>query len=653
VNPKIDFSPNTDPIGGFRLDSKWLSHIQDFSEAELFWLSGYCSGVLVGRGKNEAVKEQAIQYSGNLNSQDKAQSKLNLSAKTINVLILYGSQTGNAQSLAQRLEDFLVKNSNGDQTLRELTNSNNYQGNVKFTLQNSRDFVGKNLAQYQLIVLLVSTHGEGEPPDDIVDFHQFIQGKRAPVLDGKKFAIFSLGDSTYEYFCQTGKDFELFFSERGAEALIKRVDCDLDFEATFKQWRIELLQKLSSLLANQNEQEHLRLLATEEKSVRYEEGGADDTENAEQSVNRKNPFSAEVLENRKITARDSVKETHHLELSIEGSDISYQPGDGVAIWAINSVKTVAEILRLTGLAGSEMVVLNGENISVARALAEKLEITLLSKKVIQAYSDIIDIKDAPKLNNILKVEYSGYIKNHQVVDIISTVPCNISAQQLVDVLQPIKPRIYSIASSLSYNQDEIHLTVNLKNSRNSSAIRKGCASQFLIEDLRPGEKVRIYIEPNLRFRLPDDEVPIIMIGPGAGIAPFRSFLQQRDFNDSTGKNWLFFGNPNFNSDFLYQLELQKYRKRNLLTKLDLAFSRDQDEKIYVQDKLYENAEQIWRWINTDKAVVYVCGDMKNMAKDVHGTLLKIASEQGGMSEEQATFYLRKMKQEKRYQRDVY
>ncbi len=285
-----------------------------------------------------------------------------------------------------------------------------------------------------------------------------------------------------------------------------------------------------------------------------------------------------------------------------------------------------------------------------QALTENLEITLLNKDFIEQVSTLAD---SEKLKEVVASNYAEYIQNHQVVDVLETAALSFDAQQLVDLLKPIKPRMYSIASSLEANSEEVHLTVGLVKSDNETATRFGAASHFLIDSLEEDDEVLVFVEPNKHFKLPEATKPIILIGPGTGVAPFRAFLQERQEVEASGKNWLFFGNPNFNTDFLYQVEFQAFLKDGLLTELSVAFSRDQAEKVYVQDRLIENAESIWHWIENDDASVYVCGDMSRMAKDVEQALLSIIEQQGGKTPEQAKAYLKALKKNKRYQRDVY
>ena len=506
---------------------------------------------------------------------------------------------------------------------------------VDSQLASVADFKNKELKQQQVILMVASTHGEGEPPDDAIDFHEFILGKRAPKLDGVKYAVLSLGDSSYEFFCQTGKDFDQAFAKLGAEALIDRVDCDLDYEEQAESWGNTLAEKISALTGTGGS------VAAVPNTISSEHS---------QTWSKEKPFTATILTNQKITGRDSVKHINHIEISLEDSGIQYLPGDSLGVWAKNDEQVVDRMLELVGLSGEEDVTLKDESRSIKQALIENLEITLLNKAFIADYAKLVS---SESLQEIAENSYAEYVANHQVIDVIEQAPSKLDAQQLVELLKPIKPRMYSIASSLEANPEEVHLTVGLAQSKNENGERFGVASHFLIESLQEDDEVLVFVEENRHFKLPANDKPVIMIGPGTGIAPFRAFLEERQESEASGDNWLFFGNPNFNTDFLYQVELQEFLKQGVLSELSVAFSRDQEQKIYVQDRLLENAELVWQWLEQKGAYLYVCGDMSRMAKDVEKALLTIIQEQGDKSEEQATEYLKALKKDKRYQRDVY
>nr|WP_246722648.1 assimilatory sulfite reductase (NADPH) flavoprotein subunit [Aliikangiella sp. G2MR2-5] len=591
-----------------------LESVQQYDAKSLYWLSGYCSGLADARGKSPNAVNTAVGL--NLSSSQDLLEQSN-SAVALKTLVLFASQSGNAEKIATELHQSLE------------------QSGLEARLSSVADIKGKEIKEQQVILLVASTHGEGEPPDDAIDFHEFVLGKRAPKLDGVKHAVLSLGDSSYEFFCQTGKDFDQAFGKLGSQPLIERVDCDLDYEAQAEEWINSITEKLRELTgsnpssANSNQAVH---------NV------------APDQWSKEKPFSATVLANQKITGRGSVKQIHHIELSLENSGIHYLPGDSLGVWAKNDEQTVNDILKLVELNGDEKVVIKSVERSLKQALIENLEITLLNKGLI---SDYAKLSGSDEVAKIVSEGYAEYVSNHQLIDLLSLAPLKLEAQQLVDLLKPIKPRMYSISSSLEANPEEVHLTVALAESENESGKRQGAASSFLLERLEEDDQVLVFVEENRHFKLPENDKPVLMIGPGTGIAPFRAFLQEREERQAKGGNWLFFGNPNFNTDFLYQTELLEALNSGVLNELSVAFSRDQEEKIYVQDRLKENAEKIWDWINSQGAYLYVCGDMNRMAKDVEATLKNIIQEQGNLSAEQADDYLKQLRKDKRYQRDVY
>lgn len=614
MNKKVDFPINVHPVSSELLDA-----VHGFDSQELLWLSGYCSGLAKGRVDSSLIS--------NRHSNDIQVPTNQSSDVTLKTLVLFASQTGNSQRIAESLFDRLDKSV------------------LSVELANLSDFNSKSLAKYQIILLVISTHGEGEPPDDAIDFYDFVKSKRAPKLDHVQHAIFGLGDSSYEFFCQTGKDFDKALIKLGSKSLLDRVDCDLEYDANADQWISSLVDKTTAL--------------SSPDGTSFSDGDSlakNDAQLDGSQYTKDNPFTASILSNQKITGDGSNKSIHHIEISLENSGIRYSPGDSIGIWAKNNQQLVDEILKMNSLQSEEVVSIKGHSKSLGQALLENFEITLVNKGFIQSYSELVALKDKKKAEQLLEItmlDYSSYIKNHQILDVIALAPIPLKAQQLLDLLKPIKPRVYSLSSSLEANEEEAHITVLLKESVNDKAIRRGAASEFLIEILHEDDEILVFIEPNKRFKLPADDQPIIMIGPGTGIAPFRAFLQQRQHDSAVGENWLFFGNPHFNTDFLYQLELQKYHHQGILTHLELAFSRDQNEKNYVQDRLLDRAAEIWQWIDNKKAYLYVCGDMSRMAKDVENALIKIISEQGDKSVQQAKDYLKNLKKENRYQRDVY
>ena len=539
------------------------------------------------------------------------------------VTILYGSQTGNAQGVAEKAR----------KTLEGL--------GFQVAISSMSDFKPNNLKKLQNLLIVASTHGEGEPPDNAIGFHEFLYGKRAPKLDDLNFSVLSLGDSSYEFFCQTGKDFDQRLEALGGKRIYSRVDCDLDYDEQVSQWIEGVLGGLNEA---QGENSASQVHATEAPTV-------------ESTYSRNNPFKAEVLENINLNGRGSNKETRHLELSLEGSGITYEPGDALGIYPENDSELVESLIQKMGWDSEELVTINkqGEVLPLKEALISHFEISTLTKPLIEKAAQL---SSSEELNELLssenKDQLKSYLHGRDLLDLISDFgPWNASVQEFVSILRKMPARLYSIASSISANPDEVHLTIGALRYDAHGRERKGVCSSFLADRIEPGDTLPVYIQHNQNFKLPNNpDTPIIMVGPGTGIAPFRSFIQEREELGAEGKSWLFFGDQHFVTDFLYQTEWQKYLKDGVLTKLDVAFSRDTEEKVYVQHRLLEHSQELFEWLQ-EGAVVYVCGDEKNMAKDVHNTLIEIIEKEGKMSREKAEEYLANMKQQKRYQRDVY
>ena len=381
-----------------------------------------------------------------------------------------------------------------------------------------------------------------------------------------------------------------------------------------------------------------------------------DISTSEELYSKQQPYTAELLVSQKITGRDSAKDVRHIEIDLGESGLTYQAGDALGVWFENSPALVTELIAALGLNEEDKVAVVEESLTLAEALKSKFEITQTSINFIEFWANK---SQASSLLAILddKAALREYAANHQVVDVVKSSPLatdvKLEAQELVDALRKITPRLYSIASSQSEVEEEVHLTVGLVQYQAEEATRQGGASGFLANGVEEGGEVKVFIEHNDNFRLPtDSNTPVIMIGPGTGVAPFRAFMQEREASEAEGDNWLFFGDQTFTQDFLYQVEWQSYLKSGLLTKIDLAFSRDQAEKIYVQDRLKENASEVFSWLERG-AHIYVCGDMSRMAKDVETALLDIIATQGQLSQEQANAYLKDLRNAKRYQKDVY
>ena len=538
--------------------------------------------------------------------------------------ILYGSQTGNAKGVASKLKEQAES--------RGLT--------VK--LVNMADYKPTALKKEKFITVVVSTYGEGEPPEDAESLHEFLITKKAPKLDGVKVAVIGLGDSSYEFFCQTAKDFEERFNKLGAETIFQRADLDVDYDDEAAKWIDGALDAFEPDLKAQQQ-------ASGGQVVAMPFGAAAP---AASQYTKQNPFAAELSVVQKITGRDSTKDVRHVEISLEGSDITYAPGDSLGVYFLNDEALVDEVLVLTQIDASSTVKLGDEELSIRDALIEKLELTQSYPGFVEKYATATGNPELLKLVED-KAAMREYIEPRQIFDIIRQNPAQLEAQTLVDCLRKLQARLYSIASSQAEVEDEVHLTVGLVEFDAFGSEHLGGCSGYLARRAEEGCKVKVFSEHNDNFRLPaNDETPIIMVGPGTGIAPFRAFLQERDAREASGKNWLFFGNPHFTQDFLYQVEIQGYLKSGLLTKVDVAFSRDQAEKVYVQDKLRKNSQEVFAWLEAG-AHFYICGDANRMAKDVHQALVDIIKENSGKDDEQAEQYLKDLRSANRYQKDVY
>ena len=564
------------------------------------WVSGYLAGVSQGPVTAAAP------------TQSEGQS----------LTILVGSQTGNAKGVAQELAE--------QATAKGIPNQ----------LISMADYKVKAIKDESHVIVVASTNGEGEAPDDAIDLHAFLASKKAPKLAGLKFAVLGLGDSSYEFFCQTGKDFELRLQTLGGEIITDRLDADVDYQEVTQAWFDKALTAVEATL--------------EKAGTSTTAAVATGTIVTENKYNKQNPFSASLLTSQKITGDRSAKDVRHIEIDLEGSDLHYTAGDALGVWFKNDQNMVDELIEKLGLDATKEVTVGDNKIALKEALIEEYELTGTHPGFIEGYAALTENKALQKLAED-KNACRDFANNNQIVDVVTaTGNDKVTEENFVALLRRSSPRLYSIASSQTEVEDEVHLTVGAVVFENEAGQQRGgSASTFLSHRLQEGEEVKVFIEDNHNFRLPaNPDTPVIMVGPGTGIAPFRAFMQEREASEATGKNWLLFGDQTFNEDFLYQVEWQTHLKSGLLTKLDLAFSRDQAEKIYVQDRLKENAAEVFKWLQ-DGAHFYVCGDANRMAKDVQTTLIDIISKQGKLSLEDAEEYLTELRQAKRYQRDVY
>jgi sulfite reductase (NADPH) flavoprotein alpha-component len=567
---------------------------------QLQWVSGYAAGLAAADGRSQAPAAFAA------------------APETGNTLaILYGSQTGNGKGIAEQLAARAREKGFG------------------VNLQSLADYKVSQLKREKPLGFVISTHGEGDPPDDAELFHEFLLSKKAPSLTGVRFSVLALGDSSYVNFCQTGREFDSRLAELGAERLQPLVECDVDYEAPASAWVGEVLARLPEVISAGATVPQLRAVSA---APRYD---------------KNRPFPADVLVNQKITGRESSKDVRHIELSLEGSGLRYEPGDALAVIVRNPPELVRQLVGQLGLDAKTQVDMDGTRTSLEEALGTRLEITAASTGFLKAWAAL----GADELGTLLaggdKTALAALIDSHQVIDIVRRYPLAVDAQALVYSLRKLRPRSYSIASSQRANPDEVHLTVAAVRYQAFGSEHWGAASTHLADRIGEGDTVSVYVEPNSRFHLPaDDSADIVMIGPGTGVAPFRAFVEEREERGASGRNWLFFGDRTFRDDFLYQIEWLRRLKSGVLTRLDLAFSRDQAEKVYVQHRLREHGAELCRWLEGG-AYIYVCGDAKNMAGDVETALVDVLTTHGGLSAAGARNHLKELRRAGRYQRDVY
>lgn len=587
------------------LNPEQLARLQaattDLSPTQLAWVSGYFWGMLNQQPGAVAAAPAPV-------------------AETPSITLLSASQTGNARRVAEQLRDDLLA------------------AELNVNLVNAGDYKFKQIASEKLLVVVTSTQGEGEPPEEAVALHKFLFSKKAPKLSDTAFAVFGLGDTSYEFFSKAGSDFDSKLAELGGERLLDRVDADVEYQTAAAEWRARVV-------------EVLKARAPKSASPALAASGAVN-EIHTSPYTKEAPLTATLSTNQKITGRDSEKDVRHLEIALGDSGLRYQPGDALGVWYQNDPALVKELVELLWLKGDEPVMVDGNTLALAEALQWHFELTVNTANIVENYAQLTR-SDAllPLVGDKAKLQH--YAATTPIVDMVRFAPAQLDAGALIGLLRPLTPRLYSIASAQAEVENEVHVTVGVVRYDIEGRARSGGASGFLADRLEEDGEVRVFIEHNDNFRLPaNPQTPVIMIGPGTGIAPFRAFMQQRAAEGAEGKNWLFFGNPHFTEDFLYQVEWQRYVKDGVLSRISLAWSRDQKEKVYVQDKLRAEGAELWRWIN-DGAHIYVCGDANRMAKDVEQALLEVIAEFGAMDAEAADDYLSELRVERRYQRDVY
>ncbi len=576
--------------------------------AGLWWLSGYAAGLARGQTLPAAAIGSTAPASV---------------ATAPPVSVVYGSQTGNAKRLAEKL-------------VRQLE-----AGGVPVRLSRADVYPTRELKNERQLYLVISTQGDGEPPDDARALVEFIAGKRAPKLPQLRFAVLGLGDTSYPQFCAIGQQLDARLAALGATRLFPRGDADLDIDSVATPW----LDRAATAARESQPAQAPRATVTALRPLAP-------------AFDRDTPFAAELLANQRLTAtagprHHSDRDTRHIELSLEGSGLHYEPGDALGVWPRNPSALVEAVLDTLGLDGNAAVSHGGDERPLRQWLDEKRELTRLTRPFVTAHAALAGSDALARLllpDN--QANFSALLAGQQLIDLLRAHAGRWSAEALVAALRPLTPRLYSIASSQKAVGDEAHLTVAHIQYDYDGEIRWGAASHFLASR-GDDDRLPVFIEHNERFRLPADPArDVIMIGPGTGVAPFRGFVQERAEVGASGRNWLLFGNPHFRTDFLYQSEWQQALKDGQLQRLDLAFSRDQAGKIYVQDRLREHGRELYAWLDGG-ANLYVCGDATRMAKDVHAALIEVIVEYGGKSRDDAQAHLNDLQQQGRYARDVY
>jgi len=568
---------------------------------QLTWVSGY----LAGLAATATARQPAA-----------------APAPAAQLTILSASHTGNGRQLGERL----------------LASAR--QAGTPARLVKAGEYALRDLARERFLYVIVSTHGDGDPPEEARALFEHLNGKRAPQLKDLQFAVLALGDSSYAKFCEAGRVLDERLARLGARRLLPRVDCDVDYERLARPWMDDALARVRDALGH------------EAPLAAPAEVAAAGPPPATVSFSRNNPASAEVIVNQPITGRHALREVRHLELAFEGLGSLYQPGDALGVVHRNPDRAIERILKVTRLTGDETVTVDGATRTLASWLRDEREITRISRPLLAAVAERSGAALAGLLDPRSPARLAAYIANRQVADVLEQQPADWDAQALVTALRPVTGRVYSIASSPAAVGDEAHLAVMLVGSDTDRTVAPGAASGFLGAQTAEA-RIGVWIERNERFRLPADaRRDVIMIGPGTGVAPFRGFLQEREAAGAAGRNWLVFGGRSLREDFLYQREWLAALRRGSLHRLDVAFSRDQDEKIYVQQRLREAGRELYSWL-AEGAYIYVCGDARRMAPDVHAALIDIVHEHGGMDRDDADAWVGGLTAEGRYLRDVY
>ena len=574
-----------------------------FNGDQKYWLAGFLAGL----------------HSRLLVLEDKQQPAAGTSAAaTTQLHILYGSQTGNAEALAQTA-----------------AKSARAKGLVP-VVQALGDVDLDVFATMRHVLIVTSTYGEGEMPDNAQLFWDAISDRTAPRLEQMHFAVLAIGDTGYDGFCQAGKFIDMRLEQLGAKRVVDRIDCDIDFEEPSSEW---LNSSMPQFAASAGSSGTVLESAPEAPVI--------------PGSNKSNPYAAALITNKRLSGEQSAKDIRHFEFDLSDSGLKYEAGDALGVIPVNEPSLVS--LLLTQLNADYETPVPGFDRSLGDLLTYQFEISEPSRKLIEWVGQNTTNQE---LRHVLqhddKDALGVWLWGKDTLDLLQLeLTRTLAVPEFVALLRPLQHRAYSISSSSKAHPDQVHLTVASVRYHSGGRNRGGVCSTYLAERVRRGEKPAIFISPNKSFRVPaNNSAPLIMVGPGTGIAPFRAFLQERQATGAQGKNWLFFGDQHQEHDFIYQDELLAWRDNGLLTRLDLAFSRDQEKKIYVQSRMLEQGAELYAWLQ-EGAYFYVCGDASRMAKDVDNALYEVVRQFGGLSTERAADYVDQLKKEKRYLRDVY
>ncbi|MFJ5160748.1 sulfite reductase subunit alpha [Pantoea sp. NPDC088449] len=571
-----------------------------FNGEQKYWLAGFLAGL----------------HSRLLVLEDK-QSAPAAGANT-QLHILFGSQTGNAEALSQ--------------TAAKAARAKGLVPVVQALGEVDLDV----FATMRHVLIVTSTYGEGEMPDNAQLFWQAISASTAPRLEQMHFAVLAIGDTGYDGFCQAGKFIDMRLEQLGAKRVADRIDCDIDFEEPSSEWIGTAMPQFAASAGSSG----TALESAPEAPVIP-------------GSNKQNPYAAALATNKRLSAEESAKDIRHFEFDLTDSGLKYEAGDALGVIPVNDAALVS--LLLAELKADYETPVPGFDRNLGDLLTHQFEISEPSRKLIEWVGQHTTNQE---LRHVLqhddKDTLAVWLWGKDTLDLLQLeLTRSLSVPEFVAMLRPLQHRAYSISSSSKAHPNQVHLTIASVRYHSGGRERKGVCSTYLAERVRRGEKPAIFISPNKAFRVPaNGNAPLIMVGPGTGIAPFRAFLQERQATGAQGKNWLFFGDQHQAHDYIYEEELSAWQENGLLTNLDLAFSRDQEEKIYVQNRMLEKGAELYAWLQ-DGAYFYVCGDASRMAKDVDAALYEVVRQFGGLSSERAAAYIDQLKKDKRYLRDVY